>query len=192
MAHTTRKYTDHELLDGIRRRDNTALATVYREYRPRVVAQVCSWGGSADDARDVFQEAIIVVFIKARLQDFQLTCALYTFLHAVSHNLWLKKVREKTRHDGVSLDVPEVLTLGVDPSDALEVAERQQFIAEKFIELGNACRDVLRLSIIEEKTPEEIVEALGLGSLSYYYKRKSICKDKLAELARRDARYGAV
>ncbi|MBK9018354.1 MAG: hypothetical protein IPM82_32300 [Saprospiraceae bacterium] len=59
----------------------------------------------------------------------------------------------------------------------------------KFKELGEECQKVLRLSIIEEKSPEEIIATLGFGSVGYLYKRKSNCKEKLFEIIQKDTRF---
>jgi RNA polymerase sigma factor (sigma-70 family) len=192
MALNQTLYTDQAILEGIRLRDSDTLSAVYRQFRPRITALIGSLNGSEQEAKDIFQEAIVVVFINVQKPGFQLTSSFYTYLHAVSHNLWLKKFREKKRHNGVSLDAPEVLKLGIDPSGDLEHAERGLFIMEKFRALGDGCRELLQMAVIEEKSPAEIVERLGFGSLAYYYKRKSMCKDKLTELTRRDVRFGSI
>ena len=39
--------------------------------------------GSSDDARDIFQEAVIVLYEKARTGTFELNCQLKTYLYSV-------------------------------------------------------------------------------------------------------------
>lgn len=184
--------SDQNLIEGLRRQDAVALQSVYSRFRGRIAALIGAWGGSEQDAQDIFQDALVAIFIRVQNDDFRLTSSFYTYLYSICQNLWLKKFRENTRHNGVSLGLEAVSMPGTDYSTDLEYAERQQFIMEKFSALGDGCRELLRLSIIEEKTPAEIMELLGFGSIEYYYKRKSNCKDKLVELSRKDARFGAI
>ncbi len=184
--------SDQELIDGLCRRDNAALLAIYREFRLRILAQVKDWGGTEHDAKDIFQEALVAVFIHAQKEGFQLTSSFYTYLYAICHNLWLKRFREKIRRNEVSLEHGEVSRLSEDLSAKLEYAERQQFIMEKFKALGERCRELLSMAVIEEKSPAEIMKKLGFGSIDYYYKRKSLCKDKLIELSRKDARFESI
>lgn len=192
MISNNKTYSDQEFLEGIRCRDSSTLSAVYEQFRPRITAHISTLNGSEQEAKDVFQEAVVAVFINVQKPEFQLSSSFYTYLYAICHKLWLKKFREKDRHNGVSLDAREVLTLEDLHSEDLEYAERLQLMLEKFKVLGDGCRELLQLAIIEEKTPAEIVKILGLGSLNYYYKRKSNCKDKLIEHMSRDVRFGSI
>lgn len=186
MLTTIKTYTDAELLEGIRHRDNAVLSAVYRLYRPRIAAFVANHGGSEQEATDVLQEAIIAVFLNTQNPDFQLTYGFNAYFYGICQKQWLKKLRDNSRHAGVSLDAHEVLTLAVAESADSHYAERQLFILEKFKSLPEGCRELLQLSVIEEKPPEAIAAQLGFGSLNYFYKRKSKCKENLVQLVRSD------
>jgi len=53
--------------------------------------------GSSDDAADIFQETMIVLFEKAKSGEFELHCQLKTFIYSVSRRLWLKKLQQSSR-----------------------------------------------------------------------------------------------
>ncbi|MBK9017901.1 MAG: sigma-70 family RNA polymerase sigma factor [Saprospiraceae bacterium] len=164
------------------------LEHVLLEYRPRVVKQVCAQGGSEEEAKDIFQEALVAIYRKTQQSEFQLTSSFYTFLYAICHNHWLKKCREKKRHNEVRLEDHGV-SMTAEATETFEQSERYQLYISKFKQLGEECQKVLRLSIIEEKSPDEIIAMLGFGSVGYLYKRKSNCKDKLFDLIHQDASF---
>lgn len=186
MHTATHTYTDDELLAGIRRRDNAVLSAVYRLYRPGIMAFVGKQGGTEEEAADVLQQAIIAVFINAQNPDFQWSHSFNAYFYGICQRQWLKKLRDKNRRTGVSLDAPEVLQLSAAEIADSAYAERQLLILEKFKSLPEGCQELLRLAVMEEKPPEAIAAQLGFGSLNYFYKRKSKCKDKLADLVRAD------
>jgi RNA polymerase sigma factor (sigma-70 family) len=188
MSSPNGQLTDPALLCGIRRSDNAVLEFVVQEYRPRIIGQVCKQGGSEEEAKDIFQEALVAIYLKSQQPDFQLTSSFYTFLYAICQNLWLKKCREKKGHNEVRLEEHGV-SITTEAMETFEQSERYQLYIAKFKELGEECQKVLRLSIVEEKRPEEIMATLGFSSVGYLYKRKSNCKDKLFDLIQNDIRF---
>ena len=79
------------LLQGLAKNDRKAVETIYRQNYNTIQALVVSNNGSADDAKDVFQEAMVVLYEKVRTGTFELNCLLKTYLYSVCRRLWLKK-----------------------------------------------------------------------------------------------------
>ena len=59
--------------------------------------------GSIEDTKDVFQEAIMVLHEKVRVDIIQkdkklvLTCKLSTYIYSVSKNIWLKRLEQQNK-----------------------------------------------------------------------------------------------
>ena len=64
-----RNYSDEQILKGILRHDNLILQYIYKEYYYKVSYFIKKNQGSEDDANDVFQEAIIVIYRKLKEND---------------------------------------------------------------------------------------------------------------------------
>src|SRR5438477_26161 len=62
-----------------------------------VQSMILNNNGSADDAKDIFQETMIVLYQKARTGDFELSCQLKTYVYSVSRRLWLKRLQQMNR-----------------------------------------------------------------------------------------------
>jgi DNA-directed RNA polymerase specialized sigma24 family protein len=58
---------------------------------------VTSQGGNEDEAKDIFQDALIVFWQKATNSDFILSSKLSTYLYSVCQNLWRKEFDRKSR-----------------------------------------------------------------------------------------------
>lgn len=54
--------------------------------------------GSSDDAKDIFQEAMIVLYEKVRSGTFELNCQIKTYIYSVSKRLWLKRLQQLNRY----------------------------------------------------------------------------------------------
>ncbi len=84
---------DDQIIDLIRGGHRSeALASIYRHY-PKIRQLVVMANGSEEDAKDLFQEGVIIFYQKAQLPDFRLTAAVGTFIYSVCRNLWLKRYR---------------------------------------------------------------------------------------------------
>lgn len=91
--------TDQDLLQGLREHNPQAVEAVYSQVRPGIISYVKENSGTKDEAADLVQEAMVVVYIKATEPDFELTAALSTFVHSIAKNLWLKHLdRYKKRY----------------------------------------------------------------------------------------------
>jgi len=92
---------EKELLKGLARNDKNAVETIYREHYKIIQTLIINNNGLADDARDIFQEAMIVLYEKARSGDFELNCQIRTYLYSVSRRLWLKRLQQLNRYEPV-------------------------------------------------------------------------------------------
>jgi RNA polymerase sigma factor (sigma-70 family) len=184
---------DQEILSGIRRGDSKVLGQLYRQHYPRIAQLVRTNSGTEDDARDLFQDAVMVLYAKLRDPGFVLTSSLFTYLYSVSRNLWLKKLRTLSRQGVTSTVEVESMAEVEDGSAGIEAAEytreaQLQLYRRKFRELGEGCQELLRLSFTV-KNVAELVERLGLSSELYARQRKFKCKEQLVRLIQGDPEY---
>ena len=89
-----KRLSDEEIVAGLRKRDNRVLQYIYKNTFNPVKQLVLNNAGSDNDAEDIFQEALIIVFKKLKEdQKFELTSAFTTYIYSISRLLWLKHLR---------------------------------------------------------------------------------------------------
>ena len=88
---------EQELLRGLAENDRNAIETIYRLNFGLIQGFVVKNNGYPDDARDIFQEAMIVLYEKSHQESFQLTCQIKTYLYSVCRRLWLKRLQQLQR-----------------------------------------------------------------------------------------------
>ena len=66
--------SEKALLQGLARNDKKAIETIYKDNYNLVQALVVNNSGTSEDAKDIFQEAMIVLYEKARSGSFELNC----------------------------------------------------------------------------------------------------------------------
>ena len=65
---------EQHLLKGLVANDTKCVETIYKENFGMVQAFIINNNGTYDDARDIFQEAVITLYEKAKSDSFVLTC----------------------------------------------------------------------------------------------------------------------
>jgi len=182
-------YNDLEIIQGIRERDNKILEYLYNEYFGLVYDVVSQNKGNEDDARDVLQEAIILIYRKIRDESLELNSSFKTYLYSVSRYIWKRELRNRetethhlmkyTREDSRATESP-------DPDH--EQQERYRLYQEHFNKLGKECRSVLRM-FLNNCSMEHIAKKMGYKSRKFVKKKKYKCKEQLVRSIKNDKRF---
>lgn len=166
------------------------LNRLYSDYLPVITAFIQKRNGSRDEAADIFQDAIMVIYEKAKAGNLQLTSTFKTYLIGICKYLWMNKLRKKSRTN-VSLETPSLhFANNYDGGIEADMVkhEIQALFREKIQELTPANQEFLRLCF-EGKKLKEIAKEMGYASEGYAKKKKFTCKKKLMQLIEADPRY---
>ncbi|MEO6582793.1 MAG: sigma-70 family RNA polymerase sigma factor [Ferruginibacter sp.] len=140
------------LLEGLAREDKESIERIYRENFKMVQSFVVNNSGSADDAADIFQEAMMVLFEKARSGTFELTAQLKTYLFSICRRLWLKKLQSLQRMYTSMEGAEELVAVEED----LETHEKRQaefeIMDDAMSKIGEPCKSLLEAYYLQKKT----------------------------------------
>lgn len=168
---------DRELLTGLLRADRAATERFYQRYLPGIITYVTRHGGTEADARDIFQDAALLLFRKLRADELTLTATLRTYLLAVCRNMWRTRQRDHREFRLLPGEGEQQPDLDADTLARLERLSRERLYRRHFDRLGEQCREILERFFRREKM-RVIAEALGLSE-AYVKKRKFECKQRL-------------
>ena len=93
---------EQDLLKGLAQDKREAVETIYKQHYNMVQSLVLNNSGTIEEAKDIFQEAIIVLYEKTRSGNFELNCLIKTYLYSVSRRLWLKRLQQIQKFPGES------------------------------------------------------------------------------------------
>lgn len=186
MEHPDKKY-----IQALLNNDECLLKEFYLKCFGKIKNFVVHNQGSADDAWDMLQEAMLSVYYRLKQREFVLTCPFDAFIYTVCRNLWIKELRKKNLHE-VTPDLEKGYYLKAEDDLALaEECKRQQgrraLLLEKLNELGEGCRQLL-LQNWRGLRLNEVAVSLNM-SYAYARKKKVKCMAKLVMLMRRSPQY---
>jgi RNA polymerase sigma factor (sigma-70 family) len=174
--------TENKLVEGLKSGDSESLKIIYNSYYPVIKSLVLRNNGSEYEAKDVFQESVILLFEKLQSPDFKLTCSIKTFIYAVSRRLWLKRWNEhKIKVYDTQFEAEPVFM-----NDLLQFYEDQDAAIVKMhtaIEkLGEPCASILRDFYLDEMSMNDIALKFGYTNAENAKNQKYKCLQRLKKL----------
>ena len=184
-------YSDEQILKGVLRHDNLILQYVYKQYYYKINYFVRKNQGSADDASDVFQEAIIVIYRKLKENDLVFQKSSFAgYLFSVCRFIWLKQL-EKRRIEKEKLQETLPFQEYLYDENLVELVDKNErycLYQKHFATLSPDCQKLMQLFF--EKVPlREIAKIMGYKSEKYAKTRKYKCKEILIKRIKQDTEF---
>ena len=176
--------TDEELLTGLANGSDDALTQLYRRYFPMVLHLITTNNGNEDDAKDIYQETLVVLYEKVRAGSFDLHSQLKTYIYAVGRRLWLKQLAQKSRYMVRDIDV-DASDAGQIDDDLVDHEERDrqfELMTDSLGRLGEPCRTLLEDFYIRHLSMQDITEKFGYTNADNAKTQKYKCLMRLKRL----------
>ena len=176
--------TDQELavLKAIGNNEKAAIEAVYKENFSLIQHFVVSNNGSEDDARDVFQEAMMVLYEKSKSPDFELTCQIKTYLYSVSRRLWLKKLQQSRRIESQVENFDRVVPVEEDLEEHEKLNQQYLIMRTAMGKIGEPCKSLIEAFYVHRKNMHEIAGYFGYTNADNAKNQKYKCLVRLKKL----------
>lgn len=174
-------------MEALINNDRKGIEEIYRVMFPGIKSWVKRNNGNAQDAGDVLQDAMIVVFEKASRPDFELTSSFKSYLTSVCRFIWLRKLKKNSRTSAPMPEDDHNLSEDKTIERVLHEEEREALFQKYFRSLNEVCRTVLTL-FFEGQKMREIATQLGYAE-KFARVKKHLCQKLLVDKIRKDSRY---
>lgn len=169
------------LLQGLARNDKKAIETIYKDNYNLIQALVVNNSGSTEDAKDIFQEAMIVLYEKVQSGTFELNCQIKTFVYSVSRRLWLKRLMYQNRFH-ISDGQDDMISVDEEMEEH-EKRNTEFVMMEKAMNgLGEPCKSLLEAFYLQKKSMQDIAGIFGYTNSENAKNQKYKCLMRLKKL----------
>ena len=160
-----------------------AMEYLYRHNVDQIVGFIVKRNGSREEAKDVFQDAMVNLLMSIRSGKFEGKSSLHTYLYAISKNLWYRRFNRSVRADEYKASNPTDDKDTITPELTLISDDQHAQLMELMDKLKRNCKEVLYLWA-QKYSMKEIAENLGYGNEQVVRNKKNHCLKELKELVR--------
>lgn len=179
----TQAIDEKDLIAGIRERDTQALELVYKRYYGSIAHFILQNNGTEQEAKDIYQEAIVLFYEKLQEPHFLLTCQIKTYIYSICRKMWLKVLRNKEKYTGKIEDFEEFIPFEQGEDNENSEKETQfKCMEDAMKQLGEPCATILTDFYIEEKSMAEITEKMGYTNADNTKTQKYKCLMRLKKI----------
>jgi RNA polymerase sigma factor (sigma-70 family) len=179
------RYTDAELIAAIGdvKELNKAILFLYQQYSGITSSFIIGYGGSRQDAEDVFQETVVCFIEIVKKGKYRMEASIKTFLVSVAKNIWLNEVKKRERSgQRDKLFESNRDQTEADVSDHISELEKKRQLRDLVYQLGEPCRKILLLFYYENLSMKEIVDHLPYENEQVVRNKKYKCLQQLTGL----------
>ena len=188
------QHPDQKYINALLENDTVVLEELYHKFSEKIKWMIIRNNGAETDAADIFQDALLSIYNKAKAGDFTLTCPLEAFLYLICKNKWLNTLNKKKTQKVTITDTEGFNYIGEDnfklAEDCVLQQERNNLLTEKLAEMGDSCKKILRLSW-SGIAMDEVAKQLNV-TYAYARKKKSECMARLITLVKQSPKFNSL
>lgn len=155
-----------------------AFTKLYLKAFPSVAKYISRRGGSFEEVKDVFHDALVVFYERSVEGSLDESINETAYLVGIAKNIWLRNFRDKTDIAGLEgIDIPV-------EEDESPSAHRLLHFLEK---AGSKCMQLLKSFYYDKLPLPEIAETFGFSGTRSATVQKYKCLDKVRETVKQKA-----
>ena len=172
---------ESRLIEQIQSGDQELLVKIYAEYKIEFLAYTSRFSISDEDAVDIYQDSMIVLYeniLSGKLSS--LTSSVKTYLFAIGKYKIYNTLKVKVTP--VDFEDYEFLLAEEDKEELLLREKNIEQLQKAYHELGNKCKEIIKLFYYENLTIEEIKNRLAYTSKDVVKTQKSRCIKQIKDI----------
>lgn len=180
------EFTTQEILNGIQENNSIIVQYIYDKYFHGIRKFIEKFGGSKDDALDVFQDGIVVIYEQLISGEIKEINNFRGYLLSICKFKWFNTIRNGKVGNYVTVEMEDILPsfefdqVSESWSDQLEKERRVKVYFNSFMELDSTCQMMIRY-VAYGWAIEDIADKMNF-SVTYTYRKRQTCLNKLIQL----------
>lgn len=169
---------NYKIITGIIENDQKTFLNLYEYEFPKIVRMVVKNSGTVENARDVFQDGLIILIENLLHKKLEITESFDGYLFSVCRNLWYKQIVQNKRKlkfiDDYLYNELDINCYNYD----VQPDNFEQYTAA-IESLGETCRKLLECYYYQKISWEEIANQLGYATAGSARNQKYKCLERI-------------
>ncbi len=170
--------TTTAIAQQLRTNREAAFGQLYEAAFPQVARLVKALGGEYEDAKDIFQDALIILYEKAVEGQLNIQYSPAAYLLGIAKHLWLRQRRQNAH-----LLTFSELEMDIDiPEDIVGQPEKPRLRLFRFLAAaGRKCMEILQAFYYQQMPLPEIAKEFGFANTRSATVQKYKCLEKVRD-----------
>jgi hypothetical protein len=174
-------YTDADLI-SILKEGSDGLDVLYRQHKSYCINFMKSMYNDHEEIKDIYHDAIIVLYEKLNTPGFELTCKIQTYLNTVCRNQILKRVNHSNRYEIIGSsengDILETISDTIEELDDVnnERVKVMKKVFEHMKETSSKCYEMLVRFWYKNQTMDSIALNMQFAHSDSAKSQKAKCQ----------------
>lgn len=183
------KYTIPHFVNDLKKDSKRLFEFIYRTYYPSVKAFILNRKGNEQDAKDVFQDAVMAIIRNTNENKLKESNILFqTYLMAICRHIWYNQLRLPEKEILNESDLAEDDGFDEAMMKSVDETTERQIFQNNFKKLDKICQKILKYHL-KKMSDKEIAKKVKIKDISYLKKRKYLCKERLIKMIKEDPKY---
>ncbi|RVU02397.1 sigma-70 family RNA polymerase sigma factor [Mucilaginibacter limnophilus] len=153
---------------------------LYKEAFPAAAKYIRKMGGGFDDAKDIFQDALVIYYEKTVAGNLPVHSTDIAYLLGITRHLWLKKNRENNKLQPMDDVLTEFTEIQEDAPSARKLLNYLETTGQK-------CMDMLKAFYYDKLPVKEIATLFGYSGERSATVQKYKCLEKVRDTVKQKA-----
>jgi len=180
-----RRKTNALAVEDFQKDNNIAFGVLYQKYFGYTRKFVLANKGNIEDAEDVFQDALIILYEKLFDDDFKAYTCLANYVTGISKNLWLKKLRNRNFfveiHENYYFENKEEINLSIENE-----RDYRDKLNDYINEISSHCKNLIQDFFMKNKSIEEIQQQYNYSTKHNAQNQKHKCMEQIRKIKKED------
>ncbi len=177
-----KQFSDSDFISGLKLDDDKVLSALYKKFYPPVLKHILNNNGNEQEAQDIYQETILVLYNNCKKNNFELQCSLQTYVYSISKRLWLKQLNKNKSLFKLNDDDGSYVDVANEVNEHKEKEVQFSKMNSSLLELGEPCKTLIEDFYIRQLSMEEIAEKFGYTNADNAKNQKYKCLQRLKRL----------
>lgn len=175
--------TEEEVITGIKNDDQSTMSELYRAYYPLILNFVVNNKGDEQDAKDVYQEAFMILIHNIKHEVFKAESKIKTYLYSICRRQWLKELQNRNRYMVGYQEHDDYIEFDTDEGQEIDAFRQRYLHMESCLrEIGEPCRSVIKMFYIQNLSMENIADEMGYTNAANAKTQKYKCLQRLKKI----------
>lgn len=172
---------NHKIITGILSGDQQVLNDLYEDEFPKTVKLVILNSGNLDSAKDIFQDALVLLIEKVYAKKLNLTCSVKTYLYSICRLMWMDRLRQNKREVSLN-DSYYYINADITVDGYEDTPNIYENVNAAIETLGDPCKQLLECFYYKNQSWDEIASSLGYTNAASARNQKYKCLERVRKI----------